>query len=158
MTTTFGQILGELGCTIGKGLLAGLAGTAAITAGQAVEIAWTGRQPSTTPAEAVEKVLGIKAVDDEHKARFANLVHWGYYGTSWGLFRSWLGLMGLHGTAASLIHWLAIWGAATVMLPSLELAPPAREWPAKMHVTEGVGHLLYAEVAGRVYDLMSQRQ
>jgi hypothetical protein len=154
---SLGRVLGNLGCLVGRGLLAGLAGTAAITVGQAIEMELTNREPSTAPAEAVEKVFGIKAVDDEHKAQVANLVHWSY-GTSWGLFRSFLDLMGLRGSEASLIHWLAVWGTATVMLPGLEIAPPVREWPAKMHATEGVGHLIYAEAAGMMYDLMNEEQ
>jgi hypothetical protein len=155
MAMAFGRVFGDLGCLIGKGLLAGLVGTAAITVSQVMEMELSGREPSTTPAEAVEKVLGIKAIDDDHKAKLAQLVHWGY-GTSWGLFRSALEVLGLQGFGASVIHWLAIWGAALVMLPGLEVAPPAREWPVKMHVTGGVGHLIYAEAAGLIYDLMSE--
>lgn len=151
-----GRVLGDLGCLMGTGLLAGAAGTAALTVAQAVEMDLTGREASTTPAEAVEKVLGIRAIDDDHKAQLAQLVHWGY-GTSWGLFRSFLDLLGVRGTDASLIHCAAVWGTALALLPGLEVAPPAHQWPAKMHVTEGVFHLIYAEAAGIVYDLMSER-
>jgi len=63
------RALGDLGCVVGPGLLAGLAGTAAVTISQAVEMDLTGRQPSSTPAEAVEKVLGIRAVDDRISQR-----------------------------------------------------------------------------------------
>ncbi len=154
---SLGRAFGDLGCMIGKGLMAGLAGTAAITVAQAVEMSLTGREASTTPADAVEKVLGIRAIDDEHKAQLAQLVHWGY-GTAWGLFRSLLDLVGVRGPGASVIHWAAIWGAATALLPGIKVAPPAREWPAQMHVTEGVLHVIYAEMAGMVYDLISQRQ
>jgi len=150
-----GRVLGDLGCLVGKGLLAGLAGTATITVSQMIEMDLTGREPSTTPAEAVEKVFGIRAIDDQHKAQLANLAHWGY-GTSWGLFRSLLEMAGLHGSAASMVHWAAIWGTASALLPGLEVAPPAREGPVKMHATEGVGHLIYAVVAGMTYDLMSE--
>jgi len=80
---SLGKTLGSLGCIVGKGILAGLAGTAAISVSRAVGMNLTGREPSSTPARAVEKVLGIKAVDDEHEAQFSNMVHWGY-GTSWG--------------------------------------------------------------------------
>lgn len=39
--------------TMAVGLAAGVAGTAAVTASQALEMRLTGREPSTTPAEAV---------------------------------------------------------------------------------------------------------
>lgn len=153
---SFGRVLGDLGCIVGRGLLAGLAGTAAVTVSQAIEMELTGREPSTTPAEAVEKVLGIRAIDGEHKTQLAQLVHWGY-GTSWGLFRSFLDLIGVRGPAANKVHWIAIWATATAMLPGLEVAPPAWEWPTKMHVVEGIHHLVYADMAGMMYDLMSRR-
>ncbi len=153
---SLGRTLGDLGYIIGRGLLAGLAGTAAVTVVQAAEMSLTGRAPSTTPAEAVEKVFGIRAIDDDHKAQLAQLVHWGY-GTSWGLFRSLLDVFGLRGAEANLVHCAAVWGTAMALLPALEVAPPPHKWPAKMHVTEGVIHLVYAEVAGMLYDVMSER-
>jgi hypothetical protein len=152
-----GKALGNLGCVVGRGLLAGLAGTAAMSLSQTVEMDLTGRQPSSTPAEAVEKVLGIRALDEEHKAQLAQMAHWGY-GTAWGLFRSLLDLLGLRGNEASLVHGFVIWGAATALLPGLEVAPPAGEWPVKVHVTEGVHHFVYALATGLAYDLMTSRE
>jgi hypothetical protein len=153
---SLGEALGHLGCVVGRGLLAGVAGTAAISLSQALETDLTGRQPSSTPAEAVEKVLGVRVVDAEHKAQLAQMVHWAY-GTAWGLFRSFLTLLGLRGNEASAVHGLVIWGTATAMLPALEVAPPARKWPAKMHALEGVHHFVYALAAGMMYDLMTPR-
>jgi hypothetical protein len=157
VTMPLGKALGNLGCVVGQGLLAGLAGTAAITLSQAVEMSLTGRPPSSTPAEAVEKVLGIRAVDEEHKAQLAQMVHWGY-GTAWGLFRGFLDLLGLQGAEASVVHGIVIWGAATALLPELEVAPPAREWPVKMHAIEGTHHFVYALAVGLAYDLMTPQK
>jgi len=74
-----------------------------------------------------------------------------------GAFRGLLGLLGLQGFEASLVHGAVIWGTATVLLPRIEVAPPAGEWPVKMHMIEGVHHLVYAGAAGIMYDLMNQR-
>lgn len=145
------RAIGGFGCVVGKGLLAGLAGTVVLTMLQAAEKDTEGGAPGTLPAQAVEKVFGIKAVDEEHEAWFSRMIHW-VYGTAWGLFRSFLGLLGMRGFHASLIHWATISGMATIMLPRLGVTPPARQWPLQMHVSEGVQHFVYALVVGMVYD------
>ena len=53
-----------------------------------------GRAPSSAPARATAKVLGIKEFEDAvAQARFNDLSHWGY-GTSWGVLRGLLGATG----------------------------------------------------------------
>src|SRR4051812_11037141 len=49
--------------TIAKGLLAGFCGTAAMTLSSALEENLRGREPSTAPADAAAKVLGIRAFE-----------------------------------------------------------------------------------------------
>jgi hypothetical protein len=78
--------LGDVAAAVGKGLFAGVAGTAAMTVSSTLEAKLSGRGASLTPAQTAEKVLGVKPVDDEAEARFSNLVHWGY-GTGWGSVR-----------------------------------------------------------------------
>jgi hypothetical protein len=120
-----GRVVGNRACVFGKGLLAGLAGTAAITGSQAIEMELTGRQPGTAPAEAAERVLGIKAIDDQDKTQLAHLVHRGQ-GASWGLFPGLLDPPAVRGATATPVHWLAIRGTGTAIRPGLEIAPPAR--------------------------------
>jgi hypothetical protein len=55
--------LSNLGCALGRGLLAGLAGTIAITAAQHIEMQLTGRAPSNTPEKAGAAVLGVEPKD-----------------------------------------------------------------------------------------------
>jgi hypothetical protein len=82
---------------IGTGLIAGLVGTAAMTVSSTIEMKVRGRQASSAPADAAEKVLGIeKFKSDADERRFATLVHWGY-GTGWGAVR---GLLRAAGVAA----------------------------------------------------------
>lgn len=78
--------VGALMSAVGRGLLAGLAGTAAMTLTQLMEMKLTGRAPSATPAEAAGKVLGVQPRGPREKVRFANIVHWAY-GTTWGALR-----------------------------------------------------------------------
>lgn len=143
--------LGEVACHLGIGLVAGLVGTAAITATQRIEMRIRGRNASKTPARAVEKVFAILPIDEEAETRLATLTHWGY-GTSWGIFRSLLGLAGVHGPLATGLHAIAIQGTAMVMLPSLQVVPPVREWGAKEIGLELMHHLAYGAAAGLTYD------
>ena len=69
--------LSSTGSAIGKGLIAGFAGTAAMTISSAAEMRLRGRAASTAPADATAKVLGIASfADDAAKNRFSNIVHW----------------------------------------------------------------------------------
>jgi hypothetical protein len=145
----------RVSCGVGRSMLAGLAGTTAITLSQLAEMRLTHRGPTSTPAQAAEKVLGIRAVDQQHAVRLTNMVHWGY-GTSWGLFRGILDAVGVRGYKASLIQWAVITGTATTMLPKLDVAPPAHKWPIKMHVSEGMHHLVYATALGYAYDWLKE--
>ncbi|MEY2440786.1 MAG: hypothetical protein QOJ46_212 [bacterium] len=141
-------------CTIGKGLAAGLAGTAAMTLSSTIEMRRRGRDASTAPADATAKVLGIAGfTDDGAKARFSNLVHWGY-GTSWGVMRALLGCTGLSPAAATAAHLAAVWGNEAVMLPALDVAPPFYTWGAKEVAIDVSHHVVYALATGAAYELL----
>ena len=73
--------LGDVAAAFGKGIFAGVAGTAAMTLSSTIEMK-LGGPASSTPAQAAAKVLGVEPVDGESEPRFSNLVHWGY-GTAW---------------------------------------------------------------------------
>ena len=81
------NIANTLATSVGKGLVAGFAGTAAMTVSSTVEARLRHRAASSAPARATAKVLGIKEFEDRvAEARFNDLSHWGY-GTSWGIVR-----------------------------------------------------------------------
>ena len=110
--------LGNVAAAFGKGVFAGVAGTAAMTLSSTIEMKLRGRPASSAPAQAAAKVLGVEPVDEVAKARFSNLVHWGY-GTAWGGARGLLAAAGLSGPAATAAHLGAVWGSEQVMLPAL---------------------------------------
>lgn len=143
-------ILGALGAAIGKGLIAGAAGTLAITVSQMIEMRITGRKPSNAPAKAVKKTLHIEATPG-NKEEFSNEVHWAY-GTSWGVLRGLLSLAGINGFVATTTHFAAVWGTAITIEPRLDIAPPINEWEPKDIAVDIFHHLVYAVVAGLVYD------
>ena len=146
--------LPRLAEAIGKGLVAGFAGTAAMTLSSTLEMKLRGRAASSAPADATAKVLGIASfADDAAKARFGTLVHWGY-GTGWGVVRALLGLAGLTPAQATAAHLAAVWGNEAAMLPALDVAPPFWTWGAEEVAIDVLHHVVYAAATGLAYELL----
>jgi hypothetical protein len=115
-----------------------------------------GRAPSSAPARATAKVLGIKEFDGAlAQARFNDLSHWGY-GTGWGVVRGLLGAARLSPRAATAAHGAAIYGAAQVTLPALDIAPPAIFWPKQEIAIDAFHHAVYAAATGVAYELIAR--
>ncbi len=147
--------LGDFAAAFGKGVFAGVVGTAAMTVSSTLEMKLRGRAASSTPARAAAKVLGVEPVDEESEARFSNIVHWGY-GTAWGGARGLLSAAGLSGPAATAAHLGAVWGSEQVMLPALGVTPPLTEWGAKEVAIDALHHLVYAGATGVAYSLLDR--
>jgi hypothetical protein len=144
--------------SVGRGLLAGLAGTAAMTVSSTLEARLRHRAASSAPARATAKLLGIKEFEsDLAQARFNDLSHWGY-GTSWGVLRGLLAATGMKPKAATALHGAAIYGAAQVTLPALEIAPPAIFWPKQEIAIDAWHHAVYAAATGVAYELINGRR
>ena len=149
------QTTSSIADAVGRGLIAGLAGTAAMTVSSTLEARIRGRKPSSAPARATAKVLGIKEFEDAiAKARFNDLSHWGY-GTGWGVLRGLLGATGMPAKAATAAHGAAIYGAAQVTLPALEIAPPSVFWAKEEIAIDAFHHAVYAAASGIAYELIS---
>jgi hypothetical protein len=146
--------IGMVPASIGKGLVAGLLGTAAMTVSSSVEARLRGRAASSAPARATAKVLGIKEFDGPlAQARFNDISHWGY-GTGWGVVRGLLAVAGLRPRAATAAHGAAIYGAAQVTLPALEIAPPVVFWAKEEIAIDVFHHAVYAAATGLAYSLI----
>ena len=146
---------GEVAGAVGKGLAAGIAGTALMTAASTIEMRIQGREASSAPADAAAKVLGVEPKGETEKARFSTVVHWAY-GTSWGAVIGLLGAAGLRGRSGAGAHFFAVWGSGLVMLPALGVAPPLREWGPKALATDAFHHLVYAAAAGLAFDALDR--
>ena len=141
--------------SIGRGIVAGVLGTAAMTVSSTIEARVRRRPASTAPADASAKVLGIAAFTGPGaKNRFSNLVHWGY-GTGWGVTRGLLRTAGLSPVSATAAHYAALWGSEQVMLPALAVAPPVTMWGREEIAIDGFHHLVYAVATGVGYELLA---
>jgi hypothetical protein len=147
----------KLASGIGTGLLAGFAGTAAMTISSTLEARLRGRAASSAPARATARMLGIREFDSAlAEARFNDLSHWGY-GTDWGVVRGLLAAAGLSPRAATAAHGAAIYGAAQVTLPALDVAPPSIFWGADEVAIDAFHHAVYATATGLAYQALASR-
>ncbi|GAA4827307.1 hypothetical protein GCM10025787_01570 [Saccharopolyspora rosea] len=122
-----GTRLGRTAAAVGKGIFAGFAGTAAMTAGQLVEMKLRGRKGSTTPGDLVCGLLGVVPEGDAERERFSGLVHW-TRGTGWGVLRGLLGAAGLRGVPALAADFAIIMGGDFVLLTARGVAPAPWRW------------------------------
>ncbi|HSH22727.1 MAG TPA: hypothetical protein VK975_01545 [Acidimicrobiales bacterium] len=142
--------LGAVAAALGTGMAAGVVGTAAMTVSSTLEAKLRGREPSTTPARAASKVLGVAPIDEQGEQRFNNIAHGGY-GIGWGAVRGLLGAVGLQGTPATLAHLAAVWGGEQIVLPATGAAPPATKWGASEVAIDLWHHVVYATATGIAY-------
>jgi hypothetical protein len=146
--------IGGLAAAIGRGLLAGAIGTAAMTVSSTLEQKARGRDASTAPADAAMKLLGVEGFcDDGAKSRFSNFVHWSY-GTGWGVPRALLHHAGLGTAGATAAHGAALWGSEQVVLPALGVAPPLWEWGAADVAIDAGHHLVYTVATAVAYEAL----
>lgn len=140
-----------IAAALGRGLLAGVAGTAAMTVSSTLEARLRGRGSSTTPADAVGRALHVEPSDEVGQQRLNTAAHWGY-GVAWGTARGLLALAGLRGLPASLAHFGVVWGAEQAVLPGLGVSTPAWRWPAREVAIDVLHHAVYALATGAAYD------
>ncbi len=150
------NVVATVAGSVGKALVAGFAGTAAMTVSSTVEAKLRGRAASSAPAKATAKVLGITEFeDDQAEARFNDLSHWGY-GTGWGVVRGLLGATGMPAGRATAAHGAAIYGAAQITLPALDIAPPVVFWAKEEIAIDAFHHAVYALATGLAYELIDR--
>lgn len=146
---------GELGAAIGRGLLAGAAGTCAFTLSEWIERKLGDKPPRLAPANAASKALNIEAANRENWLKFSKKVHW-TYGTLWGIARGIISMAGVKGWPATVLHFAAIYYTAIRIEPDFEVAPPLAEWSMREISLFGLHHLVYVVVAGAVFDAISK--
>lgn len=135
-------MIAQVAAAVGKGLFAGVVGTAAMTVSSTVEAKLRDRAGSSAPLDAAGKVLGFQPVGEREKARLSTMVHWAY-GTVWGAPRGVLAVTGLPAPAATLAHLGAVWGGEVTMLPALGVAPPITEMEVVEVALDLWHHLVY---------------
>ncbi|MCW2952895.1 MAG: hypothetical protein JWQ48_2065 [Conexibacter sp.] len=139
---------------VAKGLIAGAAGTAAMTAAQTAVMKARGQEGSTLPAEIGKRIIrGVfqRDVPEDKTALLNNAMHWAY-GTSWGA---------VYGIVESSVHapplksglalGAAVWAESLVALPATKLAPPVWQYPPLELALDAGYHLVYGVAAALAF-------
>ena len=131
-------------------------GTAAMTLSSTIEMKMRGRDPSTVPAVAAGKVLGVAPAWDREQRRFAVMVHWGY-GTGLGVLRGFMGTVGIGGKDAAALFFAIVWTTELLTLPALDIGvPPAWRWGVEEIAIDGLHHVVYSAATSAACDLLEQ--
>jgi uncharacterized membrane protein len=136
---------------LGTGVFAGVVGTAAMTIAQGAEFVLTDAEPSSSPAQVVDRVkrkAGRGRLERKHRRVANQTMHW-IYGTSWGVP---YGVLAGHTKVApelsGPVFGLLVWGAALAHEPALGLADVPWKRSLASLGSEAFFHLIYGIGAG----------
>lgn len=139
---------------LGRGLVAGTAGTLALTLAEHAEMKLTGRKPSTVPGEVGAKLLGRDPDSDPALTqRLSPLVHW-THGISLGGVRGLLDAAGLSPRAATLAFYPVVWGGDALLYRALGIAPAPWRWSRSELLTDLFGKGVLAFATSGAYILL----
>ncbi len=136
-----------------RGVLAGVAGTAAMTAAQTAYYKMTGTESSSVPAEVGKRIIrGVlqREVSDERTDVLNNAMHW-LYGTSWGV----LYVLAPRRPTAGMVFGLVVWGASLAELPAMKLSPPTWEMPPSSIAPDLGFHLLHGSAVAASHRVLT---
>ncbi len=134
-----------------RGLLAGLAGVAAMTAAEKLEQTITGRPNSYVPAHTLERLLGRPRKPDDERLWMNWAMHWGQ-GIVLGAVRGFMAERGLRGPVGSFMFMnLRLLNDQTLENATGVGAPPWT-WPVDEQVIDLLHKGIYAFVTGAVVD------
>jgi hypothetical protein len=139
-----------------SGLLAGVAGVAAMTLAEKLEQAVTGRPNSYVPAHTLERLLGLPARPDEERLGLNWTMHWGQ-GIALGVVRAFMARRGIRGPVGSFLFLnLRLLNDQTLENATGVGAPPWT-WPVDEQVIDLLHKAVYAFATGAVADRLVQR-
>ena len=136
---------------VAQGLLAGLAGVAAMTAAEKLEQAVTGRPNSFVPGHTLERLLGLPRRPDRERLGMNWAMHWGQ-GIALGVARAFMARRGIRGPVGSFLFLnLRLLNDQTLENATGVGAPPWT-WPADEQVVDLLHKAVYAFTTGAVVD------
>jgi hypothetical protein len=141
--------LDRVAIALGRGLLAGVAATAAMTVASTAEMKLRGRPPSTAPADVAGRLLGVKPRKRAGN-RFATVAH-AVSGVALGTMRGLLDVAGVRGAAAPAAFFAIAWAPDLLLVPAAGAAPPPWRWGAAEVAISAAHHVAYAAAGETTY-------
>ena len=140
---------------LGRGMLAGAIGTMAMTLSERLEMAASGRQPSTVPGQVAAHLLPGKDPDSDADVTGLNTpTHWAH-GISMGALRGALDIAGFRGPSASAAHFAQLWAGDAALYRALGIADAPWRWQPDELASDILHKGVYAAVTGAVYDALT---
>ena len=138
----------------GLGLAAGAIGTVALTLAERVEMALTGREPSTVPGQVGAKIGRREpGANPALVERLNPVVHWGH-GIGLGAARGLLDAAGLGPLAATLVFYPLVFGGDAALYKALGIAPAPWHWTRTELATDLYGKGVLAFATSGAYILL----
>ena len=144
---------------LGHGLLAGVAGTAALTASQLIAAKIQGSEPPTAGGTVAKRILEgvfLRDVSGERLPALNQAMHW-TYGAAWG------GVYGVTQEALrlplpleGLLFGSLVGTVATAELPALKLMPPPWKVPPSQLALNTFHHLVYGLATASTFRVLSR--
>lgn len=144
---------GVLG-TVARGLLAGVAGVAAMTLAEKVEQAVTGRPNSYVPAHTLERLLGLPARPDSERLGLNWAMHWGQ-GIALGPVRALMARRGVGGPAGSFLFMIMRLATDQSLENATGVGAPPWTWPEDEQAIDLLHKGVYAFAAGLAADWLA---
>ncbi len=133
----------------GTGAVAGLIGVGAMTAGEKIEQAVTGRPNSYVPARTLLTLLGRRPGDGDRPLAWNHLMHYGT-GATLGALRGVWAVTGIRGAHASAWHTVIRLGVDQTLENATGVGAPPTTWPAREQAVDILHKAVFSTVTGLV--------
>lgn len=143
-----------LGRGLRTGVLAGVAGTAAMTVSEKLEQALTGRPSSYIPAHTVERFLGLTTKPDGERRTLNLATHW-VLGVLPAALRGVMAEGGMRGPLASTMFWVTRLTTDETMENVAGVGKPPWSWRPALGSVDLLHKAVYAFATGMVADRLA---
>ena len=142
--------------TVSKGFIAGVIGTAAMTASEKLEQAWTGREDSTIPTEVGALVVKPELQTGADAQQLGQAVHW-THGITWGAIRGLLAMAPLSASTASALHYVSLWTSDATLYRVLGIEPLPHKWERQALLADLFHKLVLSGVTSAAFLALTMR-
>jgi hypothetical protein len=133
----------------GIGLAAGLVGSVVMLLSQKAEMSVTGREPSDTPARAMETIARVDPPEDDKVQQDLSTIGHFAFGTGLGLGLA--ALARVPEPARGLAFFTGVWTLGNGVLTALGLSDPPTKWKPQQLAVDVGHHAVYAAAAAAAF-------
>ena len=134
-----------------RGLAAGVVGTTAMTASQALEMRLTGRSGSDVPGQVAEEMTGIHPENPQAKAAMSTGMHWAH-GIAGGGVRALIAKTGATGPLAGVLLFAGLWSMDATLYRALKIAGSPWRWSKEDLATDLFHKGLYSAATSAAFE------